>query len=69
MYLVIQKGYAIFGQGRTAWGAVNDMKQWIDSDNPMQGYTVKDFNRNYESAVIGEFVLVLSNEFLQHLYS
>ena len=68
MYIVIQKGYAIFGQGHTAAAAVLDMKQWIDADSHMQDWTVSDFNRNYESASIGEFVLVLSNEYLQHLY-
>ncbi len=67
-YLVIQKGHAIFGRGYTAWGAVRDMKQWIDSDSPMQDWTVNDFKRTYESANIGDFVLVLSNEFLLHIY-
>ena len=58
MYLVIQKGYSIFGQGQTAEQAVADMKQWIDSDSEMQDWTVNDFNTSYHSANDGEFVLV-----------
>jgi len=68
MYLVIQKGYAIFGQGTTAEKAVADAKQWIDSDSPMQEWTVDDFNTLYDSAYDGEFVLVQSNDDLLQQY-
>ena len=68
MYLVIQKGYALFGRGATAEQAVADMKQWIDSDSEMQNWTVDDFNTSYDSANDGEFVLVPATDELLSTY-
>ena len=66
MYLVIQKGYAIFGQGSTPDQAVKDMKQWIDQDADQQTWETYDFAMTYENANIGDFVLVeATNELLQ----
>ena len=68
MYLVIQKGYALFGRGATTEQAVADMKQWIDSDSEMQNWTVDEFNTSYDSANDGEFVLVLATDELLSTY-
>ena len=66
MYLVIQKGYAIFGQGSTPDQAVEDMKQWIDQDADQQTWEAYDFAVTYENASVGEFVLVeATGELLQ----
>ena len=67
MYLVIQKGYAIFGQGSTPDQAVKDMKQWIDSDSPMQDWTVDDFNTSYYQANDAEMVLIVDLELAEQL--
>jgi hypothetical protein len=58
MFLVIQKGYGLFGRGATAEQAIEDMKQWIDSDNPMQNWTVDDFNTSYHTSNDGDMVLL-----------
>ena len=68
MYLIIQKGYNIFGKGKTKKDAIEDMKQWINQNDDMQEWTIDDFERNYESASIGSFVLCLSNEYLTYIY-
>ena len=58
MFLIIQKGYVIFGEGLTAEQALEDMKQWIDSDSPMQNWTVDDFYTSYHTANDGDMVLL-----------
>ena len=68
MYLVIQKGYYIFGQGSTPEQAVKDMKQWIDSDSPMQEWTVDDFPTSWYQANDGDMVLIVDHELAQELY-
>jgi len=68
MYLVIQKGYAIFGQGSTPNQAVEDMKQWIDQDADQQTWGAYDFAVTYENASVGEFVLVEATDELLQQY-
>ena len=68
MYLVIQKGYAIFGQGSTPDQAVEDMKEWIDKDADQQTWEAYDFIVNYENASVGEFVLVEATDELLQQY-
>tara|TARA_Y100001963_G_scaffold151854_1_gene235499 strand:+ start:506 stop:775 length:270 start_codon:yes stop_codon:yes gene_type:complete len=58
MYVVIQKGFVIFGTGKTQEEAVDDMKQWIDKDNPCQNWTVEDFPKDVSRVNIGELFLV-----------
>ena len=58
MYLVIQKGCAIFGKGHTKEEAVEDMKQWIDKYSHLQDWTASDFESSYNSAYYGQMVLV-----------
>ena len=66
MYLVIQKGCAIFGYGLTPCEAVNDMRKWIGSDSIQYYWNTSDFPTSYENANIGEFVLVkATDELLQ----
>lgn len=68
MYLVIQKGYAIFGHGLTPEQAVNDMRKWIDSDSVQYYWNSSDFPTGYENANIGEFVLVQATDELWQNY-
>ena len=68
MYLVIQKGICIFGQGSTPEQAVNDMKEWIDSDSPMQKWTVADFTTSWYQANDGDMVLIVDHELAQELF-
>ena len=58
MYLVIQKGYALFGKGHTKEEAVEDMREWIDKDSALQDWTASDFESSYHSANDGDMVLV-----------
>ena len=68
MYLVIQKGYAIFGTGATAEQAVKDAKEWIDKDSYLHSWEVSDFTVIYENASDGEFVLVEATDELLQQY-
>ena len=58
MYLVIQKGYALFGKGHTKEEAVEDMREWIEKDSRLQDWTASDFESSYHSANDGDMVLV-----------
>lgn len=58
MYMIIQKGFCVFGMGETPEQALTDMKQWIDKDAEQQTWTVDDFKTCLDSANDGDFVLV-----------
>ena len=64
MYLIIRKGCVIFGSGATKEEAVEDLKEWIDSDDEKQNWSASDFETCYSSASIGEFVLLQSTDIL-----
>ena len=69
MYLVIQKGYVLFGTGHTKEAAVEDMKEWIDKDSELQDWTASDFESSYHSANDGQMVLVELTKELAEDYS
>ena len=69
MYLVIQKGYALFGKGHTKEEAVEDMKEWIDKDSELQHWTASDLESFYHSANDGQMVLVELTKELAEDYS
>ena len=58
MYLVIQKGYVLFGTGHTKEEALEDMREWINKDSELQDWTPTDFESCYNSANDGQMVLV-----------
>lgn len=62
MYLVIQKGYALFGQGQTKEDAVKDANEWLEKKSSGDEWTEQDFNSSYHQANEGELVLVELNE-------
>ena len=68
-HLVIQKGYCIFGYGYSESEALEDMKQWIDEDSPLQEATVGDICYSYHQANEGDMVLVESTPELLETYS
>ena len=68
-YLVIQKGYVIFGHGYSKEQAVEDMKRWVDSSSPLQEATPEDIQDSYHQANDGDMVLVESTPELLETYS
>jgi hypothetical protein len=62
MYLVIQKGYALFGQGQTKEAAVKDANEWLEKKSSGDEWTADDFGSSYHQANDGELVLVELNE-------
>ena len=68
IYVVIQKGHAIFGTGQTKQEAVEDMKEWINKDSDLQDSTPDDFDTSYNSAHDGQMVLVELTEELADDY-
>ncbi len=68
-YLVIQKGYYIFGHGYSKEQAVEDMKRWMDSDSPLQEATPEDMQDSYHQANDGDMVLVESTPELLETYN
>ncbi len=68
-YLVIQKGYVIFGHGYSEEQAVEDMKQWVDSSSPLQEATPEDMQDSYHQANDGDMVLVESTPELLKTYN
>ena len=68
MYLIIQKGYAIFGSGATKEEAVQDFKQWIDADDEKQDWSALDFETCYNSAFDGQMVLIEATKEILEMY-
>ena len=61
MYAIIQKGYSVFGTGKTEEEAVIDCREWLDSDDKHQTWDVRDFP-SYDSANDGDFCIVNMDE-------
>ena len=59
IYLIIQKGYEIFGQGTTKEEAVESAREWIDKDKTL---VVEDLPR-FDSASFGEFCITTKDEY------
>ena len=68
-YLVIQKGYYIFGHGYSKEQAIEDMQRWVDSDSPLQEATPEDMQDSYHQANDGDMVLVESTPELLETYN
>jgi hypothetical protein len=68
LYLVIQKGFCIFGQGNTPEAAVECMKKWVGIGHQMQTWTVDTFKKNYDMTTIGEFCLVQATDEILEQY-
>jgi hypothetical protein len=64
MYVVIQKGYAIYGAAKTKEKAVIDAKQWICRTSKAQDWEVEDFPIFYNSTEEGQLVLLEATELL-----
>ena len=57
MYLVIQKGYEVFGKGDTPEQAWQDAKEWLDKDDEKQQWSVEELP-SLQRAADGEFCIV-----------
>jgi hypothetical protein len=68
MYLIIQKGYALFGSGHTKEEALEDMREWINKDSELQHWTASDFETCYNSANDAQMVLVEATKELAEHY-
>lgn len=67
MFLIIQKGHALFGQGETKEQAIKDANEWLP-ENASGEWTEEDFNPSYHQANEGDLCIVqLDNETQSYL--
>ena len=61
IYLIIQKGYEIFGSGDSPEKALEDAKEWMDRDSVL----ILEELPSYNTANDGAFCLVTKDEYDQ----
>ena len=61
IYLIIQKGYEIFGSGDSPEKALEDAKEWMDRDSVL----ILEELPSYNTANAGDFCLVTKEEYDQ----